>query len=358
MAFHGKGSLARWTVRVAVVSILVLGVPAGIVIARLMPHTAQHSADRGGPNTAKLKLNRHHGTGTVHHDTGGRTLHHHTGGRTLHASPGPAVAALDTALSKTVEAGNYDLTFTLAETGPGPNGGPGPHATGTGLATLDPQALSVNVTVGCLNGPVTVRVDGSDAWMIEGATSDPSGPPSSASSGSWAMSDLVDFQSSVNLCFARELGALATIGMASPEGQLSLSQQAIQGATPDGTVTVNGEQASEYAVEIDAAGFLEQPGSTVAENQAIQGALDVIGSNPIKATIAVDSAGYIVQMGLSVNYPDGVTASHTITLSNFGSAGSIQLPPVTPLPAPMSGLVGPAVCSNACLPSVPSSRAP
>ncbi len=219
----------------------------------------------------------------------------------------------------------------------GSTSGSSDAATGTGLANLDPQALSVNVAVGCSGvRQVTVRVDGNHAWMIIGGSSDPSGPPSSAGR-QWAMYDLVSYQGTVDLCFGPELGALATIGMASPEGQLALSQQAIAGATPAGTITVNGEPATEYQVEIDPAGFLQQANSTPAEDQAIAGALRVIGNSPVEATVAVDGDGYIVEMVLSVDYPDGVTATHTIELSNFGSAGTIQLPPIVTPPASFGG---------------------
>jgi hypothetical protein len=350
---------AAWVVRVTALAVLVLGVPAGIAVAHL---TSTERAALGAPPS-------------VHNRDTGRRDHRpaHTAKHQSHPGPvvnaGPGLQALHAAVSKTLAVSNYDLTFTLSETGgpastrpetSGPatnfSGGggssrPAPEelgATGSGVADLDPQALSVLTYPGCWRSGVSLRIDGENVFEDLGVT-DPTQPPPVGAFGGG--SDLDGFQATVAGCLGTELGALATIAMCSPSGQLALSQQAISGATPVGTVTVNGEPAEEYSVTIDPAGFLQQPNSTPEENTAIQGALAVIGSNEIAATVDVDNAGYIVEMDLSVSYADGVTATHTIDLSNFDGAGTIVMPPLREGPSATGNACGPGV---ACPPVMPS----
>jgi hypothetical protein len=304
--------------RVALTLLFVVGAPVGLLVARLDSGSTPKAGDS---NSTKDTVSR-----------GERRSQ----GTKLRPPTGPAVSALDAALSKTIEAGNYDMTFSF-----GNGADPTAAATGSGLANLDPQGLSVNVFPHCV-GQVAVRVDGTDAWMIIGGTSDPAGPPSSAGR-SWPTYGLISFQDVVGSCFGAELKALATIEMSSPAGMLALSQQAIATASPSGTVTVNGEPATEYDVTLDPAGLLQQPGSTPDENAALSGALQEIGQSPMTATIDVNADGYIVEMEIAVAYQDGFTATHTVVLSNFGSAGTIQFPPVATQPASGGGC-GAASC--------------
>jgi hypothetical protein len=314
-------------VRIVAVGALFVVVPVGVVAHLRSP----------GPKAASGPVrHRHSGPAKLHDGT----LPHGKSAKIKIADVSPGVRALDGAIAKTLSVSNYDLTFSLSQTGGSdPPGVQPPAAEGAGVADLDPQALSVSTTPGCISA-VSLRVDGTDVWDVyEG--SDPSGPPSEIAD--WTMASLLGFQSSVDVCLGNELGALATIGMCSPSGQLAVSSQAIATATPVGTVTVNGESAEQYQVSIDPAGFLEQPNSTPAENDALQAAVDEIGTNPMSATVDVDAAGYIVEMDLSVAYADGVTATHSIVLSNFDNAGTIELPPVQAIPPTVSG--GP-VASN------------
>lgn len=305
----------RRMLRIAITLSFLLGVPVALIVARV--GSGHPQADRQNGNK-KSEINPPHER------------------RGVNPKPGPAVSALDAALLKTIEAGNYDLTF-----GFGPEGNP--YATsGSGLANLDPQALSVNVQPRCV-GKVTARIDGTHAWLIIGGTSDPAGPPTSAGRP-WPTYDLVSFQHISNECFGPLLGSLATIEMASPEGMLALSQQAIATAEPIGTATVNGAPATEYQVGIDPTGLLQQPGSTDSENQAIELALGEIGDSKMTATVDVDAAGYIVAMVLAVAFP-AMTETHTVVLSNFGDAGTIQLPTVSVQPGELGVGCRGATCS-------------
>jgi hypothetical protein len=353
---------AGWTVRVAAVGVLVLGVPAGVAVAHL---TSTERAGLGSQPSVRQGTKGRADRGPVYTDLHHPHLSH--SGPILHA--GPALQALQAAVSKTLAVSNYDLTFTLSETGgpsspprSPPGGGPpgqtpsgvSPAAHGFGVADLDPQALSVMTYPTCWPSGVSLRIDGDTVFEILGVT-DPTQPPPVGAFGGGA--DLDGFQSTVTGCLGSDLGALATIAMCSPSGQLALSEQAISGAKPAGTVTVNGQPAEEYDVTIDPAGFLDQPNSTPEENTAIEGALAVIGSNQMAATVDVDSAGYIVQMDLSVSYADGVTATHTIELSNLGGAGIIVMPPARPARTTVGDECGPAMCPPPRPVSTPSSGA-
>lgn len=305
----------RRNLRIAVTLSFVLGIPVAIEIARSDSGTPANKFGQG----QTLRSTTTSDTTTPETVS---TPKLPTGVQTVRIEAGPAVAALDHALSKTIDAGNYDMTFSF-----GPKSDPTATATGSGLANLDPQALSVNVAPRCI-GRGTVRIGGEYAWLIIGGTSDPAGPPSSAGRP-WPTYGLVQFQGLVGTCFGTEMQALATIEMASPEGMLALSQQAIAVAKPVGIVKVDGEPATEYDVTLNPAGLLQQPGATPAENEVLTAALEEIGSSPMTARVDVDAAGYIVRLEIAVAYPDGFTATHTVTLSNFGDAGTVQLPPVT-----------------------------
>ena len=357
---------AAWLVRATALGVLVLGVPAGVAVAHLT--STERAAVHSPPvrNGKSGRTNR----GPVNADQ--HDSHLSRLGPAVKAGPG--LQALHAAVSKTLAVSNYDLTFTLSETGqpshsdasgPASNFSGGPTtgvsgvrskttsaaagATGSGVADLDPQALSVMTYPSCWKSGVSLRIDGANVFELLQVT-DPTHPPPAGVFGGGQ--DLESFQSTVTSCLGTELGALATIGMCSPSGQLASSEQAITGAKPVGTVTVNGEPAEEYGVTIDPAGFLEQPNSTPDENTAIEGALAVIGSNPMSAIVDVDNAGYIVEMDLSVSYADGLTATHTIDLSNFGDAGTIVMPPARPS-QPAQSVVGGKGCvlSAPCPPS-------
>jgi len=323
----GRVEVSR-VVRITATAALLLVVPAGVAVAHLRAE---------GPKTASGPMKTHRSSRVTQRTSPTRHATVHSPLR----PPGPAVRALDGAIAHTLSVTDYDLSFTLSETSepPFPPGTSVPVAQGYGVADLAPQALSVSTTPGCVDA-VSVRVDGDDVWDVY-ELSDPYGPASEISN--WSQSTLLGFQGSVDICLGRQLGALATIGMCSPAGQLAVSAAAIASAKPLRTVTVNGESAEEYEVDIDPAGFLQQPNSTAAENAAIEAALEEIGSNPMTATVDVDEAGYIVEMDLSVAYADGVTATHSIVLSNFDKAGTISLPPLEALPPDLAPAVSTAV---------------
>jgi len=280
-------------------SVIVLGVPVGVVIARLEP-SARH-AGRPAPSVS-----------------------HHKKVPVLVASSD--IETVDAAVDKTVASGSYAFMSTLSETGgtPPPES-LSPGATSSGVATLDPQASSAVTYPTCYTSGISVRTDGAHVWDSL-SPSTPTEPPA----GNWTVADLGTTQSAASSCFGSELGALATVATCSPSVQLGLSRQVMTGATLVGPVTVAGQPAEQYAVTIDPVGYLGQPDSTPEENAAIGDALAAIGPNPASAMVDVNADGYVVEADLSVTYADDVTATRTIDLSDFGGAGTIVLPPAAP----------------------------
>ena len=116
--------------------------------------------------------------------------------------------------------------------------------------------------------------------------------------------------------------ALGTFSFCSPSGLFDLTQSSIGPTTEVGTATVDGQSTTEYAVTIDPSTFLAAPGITSGEAQAVQSAINLLGGGSILDDVYIDAAGDIVRTVSSI---DG--ASLQVDLSNFGSAGTVTLPP-------------------------------
>jgi hypothetical protein len=117
-------------------------------------------------------------------------------------------------------------------------------------------------------------------------------------------------------------GALGSLGFCSPTGLFDLSLNSVGPTTEIGPATVDGIATTEYAVTVDPSSFLDSPGITTAEEQAIQAAIGVLGGGPITDDLYVDAKGDVVR---SVATVDGATL--TVDLSDFGNATPVTLPP-------------------------------
>lgn len=120
-------------------------------------------------------------------------------------------------------------------------------------------------------------------------------------------------------------GALGTFAFCSPTGLFDLSEASIGPTTEVGTATVDGQQTTEYAVTIDPTSFLDAPGISAGESQAMQSAISLLGDGSILDDVYVDGSGDIVR---TVSNIDGVSLQ--VDLSNFGGAGTVTLPPQQP----------------------------
>jgi hypothetical protein len=117
-------------------------------------------------------------------------------------------------------------------------------------------------------------------------------------------------------------GALGTFAFCSPTGLFDLTESSIGPTTEVGPATVDGQSTTEYAVTIDPSSFLDSPGISSGESEAMQSAIALLGGGPILDDVYVDAAGDIVR---TVSMIDG--ASLQVDLSNFGGAGTVTLPP-------------------------------
>ena len=72
-------------------------------------------------------------------------------------------------------------------------------------------------------------------------------------------------------------GALGTLAFCSPTGLFDLTENSIGPTTEVGTATVDGQSTTEYAVTIDPTSFLDAPGISAGESQAMHSAIDLLG---------------------------------------------------------------------------------
>jgi hypothetical protein len=216
------------------------------------------------------------------------------------SAPSQSQTALARAVAATDSAGNFDLSFSLTGgTGLGSSG-----VTGAGAADLDPIAMTLNHVIGA-----TLSFGPDNAW-------EQLGPPG------WQEYTIPAFSSYAEGVVGATAGALGTFSFCSPSGLFDLTQNSIGPTTEVGSTTVDGQSTTEYAVTIDPASFLDAPGITSGESQAIQSAISVLGSGPILDDVYINGADDIVRTVSSI---DG--ASLQVDLSNFGDAGTVTLPP-------------------------------
>ena len=245
------------------------------------------------------------------------------------SAPSQSQTAIARAVAATDSAGNFDLSFLLT----GGTGLDSSGMTGAGAADLDPIAMTLNHVAGA-----TLSFGPDNAW-------EQLGPPG------WQEYTIPAFSSYAEGLVGATAGALGTFSFCSPSGLFDLTQSSIGSSTEVGPATVDGQSTTEYAVSIDPASFLDAPGISSGESQAIQSAISVLGSSPISDDVYINAAGDIVRTVSSI---DG--ASLQVDLSNFGNAGTVTLPPqqsqidssTTPPPpisndCPVRGSGGPAV---------------
>lgn len=208
-------------------------------------------------------------------------------------------SALARAVATTDSAENFDLSFVLT----GGSGLASDGLTGSGAADLDPIAMTLDNVAGA-----TLSFGPDNAWELIG------GPQ-------WQEYTIPAFSTYAENVVGVTAGALGTFSFCSPTGLFDLTESSIGPTTEVGTSTVDGKSTTEYAVTIDPSTFLNAPGITSGEAQAIQSAITQLGGGPILDDVYIDAAGDIVRTVSSI---DG--ASLQVDLSNFGDAGTVSLP--------------------------------
>jgi hypothetical protein len=214
--------------------------------------------------------------------------------------------------------------------------------TGKGTVNVAPKAMvvSANISSGL---DVSVRLDGDNVWESGGA--DYGLSPNGDAMGSGPGQLLSGFASLVEGTLGPREGALAMTRMASPNAYLTLEQPSVSGAAPAGSGTVDGVPVTKYTVGIDLDQLVFTPGLTTDEITTIKQALDVLkGEGYAKTvdTVSVDADGFIRQVVSVSSFKDGGTVTHEATYSNFGCAGTVQMPgqPAPPPPSVACGAPG------------------
>jgi hypothetical protein len=313
----------------SVTCLAVVGVPVGLVLAS------------GGPTT----------TPSAHH-------HDHIG-NAVHLSNGPAEHQVLSALSATTSSGSFNVAYDLTES-PGSvpsvttttcvtsnfNGAPSGSAVVTtgppsrvcggspglenvsvsGQGTIDtsPFAMAVSADVSNFGG-LSIRVDSTDVWQLNGA--DYGLTPNPGDNGPGSM--LSGFAGLVEGTLGQREGAIAMMGMASPTGFLDLSQQAVTGAAQVGTGNVGGAPVTEYEVSINLSQLAQVQGGSSEEANTINaavGVLDHAGYTGTMVKVAIDGAGFIREVTPVASFSDGGKVTLDATFSNFGCAGTVLMP--------------------------------
>ena len=186
---------------------------------------------------------------------------------------------------------------------------------------LDPFAMVAVSNVSSF-GAVTVRVDDTNYWETTGSDMT---PPADSVPGT----ALSNFAGLVESTLGRREGAEAMMGLASPSGYLSIARAAITGAAETGTGTLNGEPVTNYRVTVDPALLAGVPGLSPEELTTINAALAVLQSEGFTGNttdVSVNAAGYVVHTTSVNNFADGGKVSSDDTFSDFGCAGTVEIP--------------------------------
>jgi hypothetical protein len=281
---------------------------------------------------------------------------------------GGAVHRVLAALGTTTGSGNFAVSYLLTESGPSsaspPTTGCAPVNPGTsvpgagafggsciaagpqnvrvsGQGTIDvsPMAMVVSADVSDL-GLLSIRVDATTVW--EGAAGDTGLVPSPGVATGSGGQQLSSFAGVVEGTLGTREGAIAMLGMASPNGFLDLSQSAVTGATQTGTGTVDGVSVTDYRVSLDLAKLAQTDGASGDEVTTIDDAVNVLHGQGYTSTtelVAVDSDGFIREITPVAGFADGATVTLDATFSNFGCAGAVLMPG-------QQGSTGGATCSS------------
>lgn len=218
------------------------------------------------------------------------------------------------------------------------DGGQVHNDTTTGNATVDTNPFAMKAVSNVSNfGPVTVRVDDTDYWETAGPDSvtTPAGPGQAISS----------FAGLVESTLGPREGAGAMMGLANPGGYLSITREAITGAKAIGAGTIDGKPVTNYRVVVDPALLAKVPGLSPEQVKSINDAVGVLqreGFTGNTTDVSVDANGLVVHTKSTNNFADGGSVVSDDTFSQFGCAGTVDIP---------GRPVGAAVCTTTSTPT-------
>ena len=245
------------------------------------------------------------------------------------------------ALGVTTGSGNFSVTYQLTESspsssappttglcGPGQGCSAGPQnvsVSGQGTIDVDPTAMAVSADVSDF-GNLAVRVDATQVWELSAGDNGLAPNPGDGAGGGQPLSA---FANLVESTLGRSEGAMAMLGMASPNGFLDLSQAAVTSASQTGSGVMGGVAVTEYQVSIDLSCLAQSTGISAEEAQTVTSAVGVLddqGYTGTTETVAVDAAGYIREVKPVASFSDGSSVTLDATFSDFGCAGAVLMP--------------------------------
>ena len=343
---------------VAVVALLVVAVP--LILANQFGH---HDATQVGVKTPLV--GRLHDGRTTHGVTRSRL------GADRALAHGAAESTVRAALGSTTGAKNFAIDYQIVETPPTtestPTTRPCPPlhgsqlptkgstiscvirdthdttVTGHGVINVDPKRMVTSASIDSgsdSNLDVAVRVDEDQVWESIGGSSELAPQPNANVMGT----PLAGFAGLTESTLGNRAGAVAMLAMASPNGYLSLESQAVDGAAPAGTATVDGTPVTVYQIGIDLSRLLDEPGLSTQGHTAITDAIKLLGdegATDARAEVSVDAAGYIRRMVAEHRFADGGVVTIAVTVSDIGCAGTVGLPGQPPPPVTPADCVSP-----------------
>jgi hypothetical protein len=287
----------------------------------------------------------------------------------------PAAQRVFAALGTTTAAGSFTATYEVrtepathprvedaCRPAPVPNGGgavgqvcvlkaggAASPVTITGVATInqDPYRMrSVSEVTGF--GQITTIVDGTRLWEMGGGDYGMHGRSGDAAPGD----SISGFAGLVEGTLGRGPGALTMLTLASPNGYLNLSKEAVTRAAPAGTGTVGGIAVTYFDVDVRPDQLLGVAGLTGEQTKTIREALATLADAGYQGTttrVAIDADGLIRETSSVARFEDGSKQTSRTTFSDFGCAGIVSLPgepdapePTGPCPDPTASTAVPA----------------
>jgi hypothetical protein len=262
--------------------------------------------------------------------TPGPVHHSHVTNRTRHRQ----YVRVLSALSMTTAASSFDFTFDVTDT-PGSSQSP-LKFDGHGVVNTDPYVTVSMSAPGSDYGTVTLVVNDTDAWEF-GAGNFGVTPGSNTGPGV----PLTQFGQIVESSIGNGEGALSMMGLADPAGRLDLASNMFTSANETGTGSVDGVPVTVYAVSIDMANEVDQPGLSAQQQATVSQALSTMREQGYEGTsesVSIDPAGYIVEIKATASFSSGGSVVSDETFSNFGCGGTVT-PGSAVVQAPPPGCV-------------------
>jgi len=193
------------------------------------------------------------------------------------------------ALSTTTAASSFDFTFDVTDS-PG-SSQPPLKFDGHGVVNTDPYVTVSMSAPGSDYGTVTLVVNDTDAWEFGAGNS---GVTPGSNTG--------------------------------PGVTLTQFGRIVESSIGNGEGSVDGVPVTIYAVSINVANEVDQPGLSAEQQATVSQALSTLQAQGYEGTsesVSIDPAGYIVEITATASFSSGGSVVSDETFSNFGCGGTV-----------------------------------